>query len=309
MTVLLAGCGDLGTEAGLRFAAAGHRVVGWRRSPEKLPAAIEGAAANLSSGTLPPVPAGTTAVVVAVAADAPTEEAYRAAYVDGLANVLDAVEGAGQRNGAAPPRVLFVSSTAVYGDAGGDWIDEGTTPAPGGFSGRVIREAEELLYSRLRGTGITPVVLRLGGIYGPGRTRLIDQVRGGTAVAPAEPRFTNRVHRDDAAAAIVHLCTVNAAPGPLYLGVDNEPAELGEVLAFLAAELGLPQPPSDAALASGSGAGSGAGSAARAGGGPSRGGNKRCSNALLRGTGFAPQYPSFREGYRAVLAGVGARHP
>ena len=50
MTVLLAGCGDLGTEAGLRFAAAGHRVVGWRRSPEKLPAAIEGVAADLSSG-------------------------------------------------------------------------------------------------------------------------------------------------------------------------------------------------------------------------------------------------------------------
>jgi nucleoside-diphosphate-sugar epimerase len=324
MTVLLAGCGDLGTEAGLRFAAAGHRVVGWRRSPEKLPAAIEGAAADLSSGTLPPIPAGTTAVVVAIAADAPTEEAYRAAYVDGLANVLDAVVGAGQRNGAAPLRVLFISSTAVYGDAGGDWIDEGTTPAPGGFSGRIIREAEELLYSRLRGTGITPVVLRLGGIYGPGRTRLIDQVRGGTAVAPAEPRFTNRVHRDDAAAAIVHLCTMDAAPGPLYLGVDNEPAELGAVLAFLAAELGLPRPPSDAALASGSGAsgsgaggsgasgsgaGSGAGSAARAGGGPLRGGNKRCSNALLRGTGFAPQYPSFREGYRAVLAGVGVRHP
>ena len=81
MTVLLAGCGDLGTEAGLRFAAAGHRVVGWRRSPEKLPPAIEGAAADLSSGQLPPIPADTSAVVVAVAADSPTEEAYRAAYV------------------------------------------------------------------------------------------------------------------------------------------------------------------------------------------------------------------------------------
>ena len=83
MTILLAGCGDLGTEAGLRFAAAGHRVVGWRRSPEKLPAAIEGVAADLGAADLPPVPADTTAVVVAVAADSPTESAYRAAYVDG----------------------------------------------------------------------------------------------------------------------------------------------------------------------------------------------------------------------------------
>ncbi|MGO4228881.1 SDR family oxidoreductase [Arthrobacter sp. YAF34] len=311
MTVLLAGCGDLGTEAGLRFAAAGHRVVGWRRSPEKLPAAIEGVAADLSSSELPPVPADTTAVVVAIAADSPTEDAYRAAYVDGLAHVLDAVLA----SGAGVRRILFVSSTAVYGDAGGGWIDERTTPEPGGFSGRIIREAEELLYSRLRGTGITPVVLRLGGIYGPGRTRLIDQVRGGTAVMPASSRFTNRIHRDDAAAAIVHLCTMDTVPGPVYLGVDDEPAELGDVLGFLAAELGLPQPPSESAGGSGDGTGAstsnggtGANGAARSGE-PSRGGNKRVSNALLRSTGFEFHYPSFREGYRAILAGVGVRHP
>ncbi|MET1020812.1 MAG: NAD-dependent epimerase/dehydratase family protein [Arthrobacter sp.] len=298
MTVLMAGCGDLGTAAGLLFAAGGRRVVGWRRTPGKLPAAIEGASADLSSGQLPPLPADTAAVVVAIAADSPTPEAYRAAYVDGLSNVLDAVLAAS----APVRRVLFVSSTAVYGDAGGDWIDERTTPGPGGFSGRVIREAEDLLYRRLTGTGITPVVLRLGGIYGPGRTRLIDMVRGGTAEIPAEPRFTNRIHRDDAAAAIVHLCTLDAEPGPLYLGVDNEPAELGGVLRFLAAELGLPQPPSGA-VESARGAGGGQGA------GPSRGGNKRCSNALLRSTGFEFAYPSFREGYREILAGVSVRYP
>jgi nucleoside-diphosphate-sugar epimerase len=296
MTVLLAGCGDLGTEAGLRFAAAGHRVVGWRRSPGKLPTAIEGAAVDLTSGELPPVPADTTAVVVAIAADSPTEEAYRAAYVDGLARVLDAVATSGE----PVRRVLFVSSTAVYGDADGGWVDETTTPTPGGFSGRIIREAEDLLYTRLRGTGVTPVVLRLGGIYGPGRTRLIDQVRSGNATAPAESRFTNRIHRDDAAAAIVHLCTMVAEPAPVYLGVDNEPAELGEVLRFLARELGLPEPgPTEPA----------SGAAGAGGGEPSRGGNKRVSNALLRGTGFEFEYPSFREGYRAILAGVGERHP
>lgn len=297
----MAGCGDLGTEAGLRFAAAGHRVVGWRRSPGKLPTAIEGVAADLATADLPPIPADTTAVVVAVAADSATEDAYRAAYVDGLANVLDALERAAnldpvrEHDGGASRsplrRVLFVSSTAVYGDADGGWVDESTTPAPDGFSGRIIREAEELLYSRLLGTGVTPVVLRLGGIYGPGRTRLIDQVSSGTALAPAEPRYTNRIHRDDAAAAIVHLCTRTADPGPVYLGVDNDPAELGEVQRFLAAELGLPQ------------------SASAGPGEPSRGGNKRCSNALLRSTGFEFTYPTFREGYRAILAGDGVRHP
>ncbi|MFE4541439.1 SDR family oxidoreductase [Arthrobacter sp. NPDC056727] len=286
MTILLAGCGDLGTEAGLRFAAAGHRVVGWRRSPDKLPAEIEGVAANLGAPDLPPVPADTTAVVIAVAADGPTEEAYRTAYVNGVVHVLDALE----RDGVAPERVLFVSSTAVYGDAAGAWIDESVPPEPGGFSGRIMREAEDLLLKRLKGTGTTPIVLRLGGIYGPGRTRLIDQVRSGAAVIPDQPRYTNRIHRDDAAGAIVHLCTMAAEPASVYLGVDDDPAELGDVLRFLAAELEMTPPP-------------------KASLGDARGGNKRCSNALLRGTGFSFKYPSFREGYRDILAGVGVRHP
>jgi nucleoside-diphosphate-sugar epimerase len=286
MTILLAGCGDLGTEVGLRFAAAGHRVVGWRRSPDKLPAEIEGAAANLSSAELPTVPADTTAVVIAVAADAPTEEAYRSAYLDGVGHVLDALE----RDQVRPERVLFVSSTAVYGDAGGSWIDENTTPEPGGFSGHVMREAEDLLLKRLDGTGTSPIVLRLGGIYGPGRTRLIEQVRTGTAVIPGQPRYTNRIHRDDAAGAIVHLLSMPEVLSCVYLGVDNDPAELGDVLRFLAAELGLDVPPTGSL-------------------GDARGGNKRCSNALLRKTGYSYKYPTFREGYRDILAGVGVRHP
>ena len=285
MTVLLAGCGDLGTEAGLRFVAAGHRVVGWRRKPEKLPVEIEGVAADLGNANLPPIPADTSAVVVAVAADSPTEDAYRAAYVDGLAHVLDTLE----RDRVTPRRVLFVSSTAVYGDAGGGWVDESTTAAPGGFSGRILREAEDLLHNRLRGSVTAGIVLRLGGIYGPGRTRLIDQVRNGSAVIPDEPRYTNRIHRDDAAAAIVHLTTMESMPSPVYVGVDNHPAELGEVLRFLASELDLPEPSTGPA-------------------GEARGGNKQCSNSLLRSTGFTFAYPSFREGYREVLSGTGVRH-
>lgn len=286
MTILLAGCGDLGTEAGLRFAALGHRVVGWRRSPAKLPAAIEGAAVDLSAPGLPPVPPDTSAVVVAVAADASTEEAYRAAYIQGLSNVLNAVE----RDGVAPRRVLFVSSTAVYGDAGGGWVDEHTEADPGGFSGRVLLEAEELLRARLQGTGTKGISLRLGGIYGPGRTRLIEQVRSGSAVVPEDVRYTNRIHRDDAAAAIVHLATMDADPAGKYIGVDNDAADLGCVLRFLADALDLTPPPVGDA-------------------GPARAGNKRCSNSLLRSTGFEFSFPTFREGYRDILAGNGVRHP
>ncbi|KAD3515088.1 NAD-dependent epimerase/dehydratase family protein [Arthrobacter yangruifuii] len=281
MRVLIAGCGDLGTEAGLRFAAAGFSVLGWRRTPEKLPAEITGQAVDLT-GELPRIPAGTDVVVIAVAAGARTEEAYRAAYVDGTANVLAALD----RDGIRPARILFVSSTAVYGDADGGEVDEDTAPAPASVTGAVILEAEQLLHDRRPDA----VVLRLSGIYGPGRTRLIDSVTSGTAVVPDGSQLTNRIHRDDAAAAIVHLATRVSAPAPLYVGVDMEPVELADVLGFLAAELGRELPPAGETSSS-------------------RGGNRRLSNRRLRSTGFEFGYPTYREGYRAVLAGTGVRHP
>ncbi|GER22786.1 hypothetical protein NCCP1664_12830 [Zafaria cholistanensis] len=308
MHVLIAGCGDLGTEAGLRFAAAGHTVTGWRRSPEKLPAPIQGVAADLT-GELPAAPEDTGVVVITPAAPNRTEQAYRATYLGGVAHVLDALE----RGGIHPRRILLVSSTAVYGDAAGGWVDEDTPARPASATGAILREAEELLWVR-RPDGI---VLRLSGIYGPGRTRLIDQVRSGTAARPGRPQPTNRIHRDDAAAAIVHLTTAVTDPDPLYLGTDDEPAELADVLDFLAAELGLPgsEPPDPELRGSGlpepapAGQGGAPASGAVPTGTPGRGGNRRLSNARLRGTGLGLEYPTYREGYRAMLAGRGVRHP
>ena len=281
MTVLIAGCGDLGTEAGLRFAAAGFSVLGWRRSPEKLPPALRGVAADLT-GTLPPVPADTEIVVLAVAAPERSVEAYRATYLQGTANLLAALE----RDAVRPRRILMVSSTAVYGDAGGGWVDEDTPASPASATGAVLLEAEELLHA----SRPDAVVLRLSGIYGPGRTRLIDGVRAGTAVLPAAGQLTNRIHRDDAAAAIVHLATGVEQPRPLYVGTDNEPAELGSVLSFLASELGTPPLPAGTRDST-------------------RGGNRKLRNTRLRETGFEFTYPTYREGYRAVLFGDGKRYP
>ncbi|MFJ4267884.1 SDR family oxidoreductase [Paenarthrobacter nicotinovorans] len=283
MTVLIAGCGDLGTEVGLRFAAAGHHVVGLRRSPEKLPPEIHGIRADLS-GHVPELPSDVDIVVIAVAADVSTEEAYRAAYLNGVKNVLDALE----RQSIRPRRILFVSSTAVYRDSGGAVVDESTPAEPTRFSGKILLEAENLLFARTAGT--RAISVRLGGIYGPGRTRLIDQVRSGKATIPAQSKHTNRIHRDDAAAMIVHLALMEQEPEAVYLGVDDDPAEYGDVLRFLAAELRLPAPPVGPASDGGAG-------------------DKRCSNSRLRSTGFTFAFPSFREGYRAILAGEGVRHP
>lgn len=275
MTVVIAGCGDVGTEAGLRYVAAGHAVMGLRRSPGVLPDSFARQAIDLST-EVPTLPSDTAVVVLATSADGRSEAAYRSAYVSSTASVLRAIE----RDCVRPPRVLLVSSTAVYDIDDGSRVDEETPASPATPTSTMLLEAEDLL----RGALDDVVVLRLGGIYGPGRGRLIKDAQLGRVAAGVQ--FTNRIHRDDAAGAIVHLTTV-PAPDSLYLGVDDDPVERAEVIGFIAAELGLPPAPSTIGRASG----------------------KRCDNTRLRESGFAFTFPTYREGYRAVLAGLGVRHP
>ncbi|MFZ7087279.1 NAD-dependent epimerase/dehydratase family protein [Curtobacterium sp. RRHDQ10] len=286
MSVLIAGCGDLGIEVGLRFAAVGRRVVGLRRRPELVPAPLEGRGVDLRRAA-PEVDPDVEVVVVAFAAGSRDPAEYRATYVDGLRNVLDGVEASG-----AAPRFVVVSSTAVY-DVDDDSVVTEATPATGPTpTSAVLVEAEALLRDRAPGA----TVLRLSGVYGPGRERLVDTVRDGSArlVGPGRSRRTNRIHRDDAAAAIVHVAALDD-PAPLYLGTDDEPVRLDDVLRFLSAELGAPEPPLADDPAAPVIAMSGRS-------------DKRLSNALLRSTGFEFRYPTYREGYRAVIAGEGTAH-
>jgi len=281
VNLLIVGCGDLGTELGLRALAAGHRVHGLRRRALLLPEGFQRISADLGAD-LPPLPEDTEVVAFTTAADRRDVDAYRRAYVEATGRVLDALA----ERGCTPARVLYTSSTAVYGVDDGSVVDEDTPTEPTSATGAVLVEAEDALWRRRPDA----VSLRLAGVYGPGRTRLLQQVRDGTAVRPRREVHTNRIHRDDAAAALLHLATLPSPPDRCYLGVDDEPAPLGEVLAFLAAELGLEAPP--------------VGEVERR-----RGGDKRCSNTRLRASGFEFAYPTYREGYRALLAGVGRRHP
>jgi nucleoside-diphosphate-sugar epimerase len=143
-TVLIAGCGDLGTEVGLRLAALGHPVVGLRRSAHVLPPEIVGQSVDLSAEH-PAIPANTHTVIVALAAGTPTEEGYRAAYVDGLTNLLDALDDAG----VVPQRFLLVSSTAVYDVTDGSWVDENTPATSASPKDRILLEAEQLVAARV----------------------------------------------------------------------------------------------------------------------------------------------------------------
>jgi nucleoside-diphosphate-sugar epimerase len=130
-------------------------------------------------------------------------------------------------------------------------------------------------------------VLRFGGIYGPSRTGLIERVRQGVAACrDGPPLYTNRIHRDDCAGALHHLMML-PAPESLYIGVDHESAEQCDVLRWLAARLGAPPPRVEAASPANT---------------RRQRTNKRCRNAKLVASGYVFRYPTYREGYAALLA-------
>lgn len=277
--ILIAGCGDVGTALGRVLAARGAEVFGLRRRPT-LPAPLRAVAADLADPrTLTALPDRIDQVVYAAAADGQTEEAYRRAYLNGPRHLLEALEA----RRSAVQRFVYCSSTAVYGQTRGEWVDEDSPAEPRAFSGQILLAGERLVL----GSGIPATVVRLAGIYGPGRTRLIDQVRSGRATCPeGPPVWTNRIHRDDCVGSIAHLLALPDATG-IWLGVDDEPAPRCAVLDWLAERLGVAPPRRVPGRATGQGRGET---------------NKRCRNAKLRAAGYRCRFPTFREGYAALLA-------
>lgn len=277
--ILIAGCGYVGTQLGLDLAAAGHAVWGLRRNAAELPPGLHPFAADLSlPETLRPLPGQFDYVFYTAGASGFDEASYRRAYVEGLRNVLDALAAEGQR----PKRIFFTSSTGVYHQDDGEWLDEDSPALPARFSGRVLLEAEALLLQ----SAFPATVCRLGGIYGPGRTRLIEMVRRGEAeCASGRTHYLNLIHRDDAAGVLAHLMSLEA-PDPLYLVVDDEPVERCALLRWIAQELGVAAPRVVEA---------------QEGHEPQRGGNRRVSNARLKRSGYTFRYASYRQGYGDML--------
>jgi nucleoside-diphosphate-sugar epimerase len=277
-TTLILGCGDIGMVLGRELLEAGHRVIGARRSAAALSGSgIEPLALDLGDaaalGALPDA----DFVVYVLSADRFEEAAYRAAYPDGLQAVLRTYEARDQ----APQRILFVSSTSVYGQKEGERVTEQSPADSSGFSGMLMREAEQaLLDSPIPGT-----VVRFAGIYGPGRDRLIRQVLEGRIAPQAPPMYSNRIHRDDCAGVLAHLIALSEADQPvepLYLASDCDPAPLHEVMAWVARQLKVePTEVIQAPLRK------------RA--------SKRCDNTRLLESGYVFRYPGYREGYAQVM--------
>lgn len=268
--VLIAGCGDLGVA--LAGELAGAEVYGLRRRAEALPPGLRAIAADLLTGAgYAALPSGIDTVVYMPTAGERLESAYRAVYVEPLPRLLAALPAP-----APSLRLVYVSSTAVYGQDQGQRVDEHSPPQSPPWNGAVLLEAERAAAAQVADTR----VLRCAGLYGPGRLWMLRRARAGSAIA-AGTHWTNRIHLSDAARLLALLVRREQAP-PMLIATDDAPSPEGEVLDWLADRLGVPRPPRQ--------------------GDPDQVSGKRLCNDLARSLGWRPLYADYRSGYAQVLA-------
>lgn len=190
----------------------------------------------------------------------------------------------------------YLSTIGVYGDSGGDWIDEASMPKPGSDRTRRRLAAEDDWLAFGRTCAKRVQIFRLGGIYGPGRSP-VDDLRAGTARRIVKPgQVFNRVHVDDIASVLLAAAEGRGSHA-VYNVTDGEPSPAQDVVAHAAGLLGIAPPPEipfETAPLSPMGRSFYAE-------------NRRISNKRLRDDfGLTLAYPSYREGLAAILADTGA---
>lgn len=269
--ILIAGCGKIGTALATSLTEQGHDVFALRRHiPTESDPRIHWISIDLNdASTLKQLPHGIEYVYYTAAANDYSSTAYQHAYVDGVINLQNHLDT------TVTKRCFYISSTAVYGQVNGEIVDETSVTEPTNFSGQTLLDGEAIW--------TLPVTcIRAAGIYGPGRTRMIDSIRNGDATLSPQPVFTNRIHSDDLVGFLQH-CLALEKPHPIYIACDNESATKNDVITWLATQCHVPLPQQTSDENS-----------------PQRS-NKRCSNTLLRASGYTLLYPTFREGYSELL--------
>lgn len=275
-SILIAGCGYVGSALGASLAEEGTEVWGIRRDIGALPPGVRGVECDLlDRRAIEQLPRAYDSLVFCLSAGGRgTLSVYRSVYVGAFRRLLDH---------CAFRRVVFVSSTGVFGQRSGDWVDETSETKPLIDSGRAMLEAETLARS---GEG-ERIVVRFSGIYGPGRTRLVRMVEERRAVCVRDqPRFLNQIHRDDCVGVLRHLLNI-PRPESLYLASDSEPATRAAVCSWIAKRSGQEPPETieadDPRIKE------------------DLRGNKRCRNDRLLESGYRFLFPSFREGYAGLV--------
>lgn len=281
--ILLAGCGKLGSGLAFDLVRQGHQVTGLKRQPPEDSLSHAGKAMQwiqadlLQADSLSRLQQPVDEVFYILTPGSRSATDYRAVYLTGVWNLHQRLSALG-----ANPHWTFVSSTSVYGQQDGSWVDENSKSEPESETARVLIDAE----NHLRGMVESGTIVRLAGLYGPGRSALIRSVQRGDPVRAKPPYYTNRVHQEDAGR-ILQFLMERRLQGqtlePVYLACDEDPAPKRVVVDWLAGKLGCSLP---ARLEPSDGAGQ----------------NKRCSNQRLKSLGYEFKYPDFRAGYEAILA-------
>ena len=278
--ILIVGTGDVGGRIATELAELGHEVWALRRTPQAAQSLAGGGSLRWLVGDVTKaetlkLPLGLDVVVSALAPSESGMAAYEQVYVGGARALQQALKG------QSVHRQFWLSSTGVYGEDAGEWIGEATPALPKRDTAKLLLQAENVV----RQSPWPSTIVRLGGLYGPGRERLLRWVREGKPVQMNPPSWTNRLHVADAASLVVHLVQqslAGASVEPLLLGVDDEPTPQHEVLAWLAEQLELPILPEKAVDSHASQ-------------------GKRIHNLALHRSGYALRYPSFRDGYLTLL--------
>ncbi len=272
--ILLAGCGDLGLRTAARLGS-NYTCYGLRRQIEKLPDFVIPLRADLSDTDQVryALAEGFDVVIATVTPDRYSEESYRNSYITAAKSLLKVI-----RDSVNPPSLLlWASSTSVYGQDDGYWVDEKSSAKPRNFSGRVILEAEKII-NRLP----CSKVIRFSGIYGPGRQHLLDRILAGATETKTPGRWSNRIHSEDCAAIFSHFIDLHLEGRVLenlYLATDCVPITRIDLNRWLASKLKVAfNQISDDDLH-----------------------GRRCCNKRLLDSGFEFLYPSYEEGYGSLI--------
>ena len=265
--VLFLGYGDIAQRTAQLMVAAGWQVVGACRHPDRKPAIngveVVAADANNERELSALLAHEFDAIVVTLTPSDYSREGYHQGYVVPCRHLQHLLHQL-----ANPPRVLYISSTGVYGHRNGEWVDETSPTKPDSDSGEMLLQAEQVI----QGSPAAVSILRCSGIYGPGRERLQQQLCEGSAVIT--PAWTNRIHSDDIAGFIAYLLENPAHNAPVYLVTDDEPLLQADAYQRMATRLGVSidnLKRTDKV-------------------GPR--GSKRLSNKLMRATGYVLKHPT-----------------
>ena len=275
MKILFVGCGDIGQRIATQLKD-NHQCYGLRRDVSKLPSYIQPIAADASDNQQLAVvfQQRYDVVIVTMTPDTPDEDGYRRSYLQCATNLKTVIDQAEY----VPQSVIWISSTGVYQDQD-DWIDECSAAQPKTVTGAILLAAEE----EIRALRCHTSVVRFSGIYGPQRLGLLNAVKRGIG-RPAQPeQWSNRVHIEDCSGFLCHLIEmVNQGEilQPLYIGTDDEPVTQHDLRQWLAAELDIMLV--EEAVKHGS--------------------RRRYRNQALANSGYELKYPTFRQGYRAIIA-------